>query len=1433
DGFITTSTEPLNCWSEGVGALGTPSALVVTNSEWVATSGFGNTGGNPGIKTNVYGADDNWVISPAIDLGGVANTYRVSYRMSVTGWNNSTVQPSLGGHEVHVIVSADGGSTWNVADIIATHTGAGTYTATTYTHNLTTQTGVVKVAFVASEAGTSPDVDLHIDDFIVEEIPPCVEPLAAAATDVLDETATINWVEPGDLPGIGYEFEVRESGAPGDPSPDAFGSETVGTATSAVTGLTANTGYTVYVRSYCSTGPDVYSAWATVATFSTACTPEVAPTVPETFDTYAGAAPDPDCWSESTGAIGTPSILSGTGSGWGVSTSFVNSPSDASARINLYSGTNEWLISQPIDLGASAGDYRVSFDMGARPYFGGAASTSLGSHEVSVIVSTDAGATWNAADVIATYTGAGTYDGSTVTIDLTAYSGVVKIAFVTNTFSFSPDLYFYVDDFFVEEIPTCFEPTALNPTNITIDGVDVSWTAPILGTVTGYEYEISTSATPTVGTPVAGTSVSGITGLMSGTEYYLHVRTACIAPGDFSEWTSITFTTLYENPFCDVDGVAIPDNGCGSSTYLEQPVLVSGITGLLGTDVIVNKCVINIAHTWDSDLDIILVSPAGTEVDLSLGNGGLGDNYGGNGCNVSPTVFSMDADDPITSGSAPFSGTFIPEGDFSAFDGEDPNGFWTLKICDGGSGDDGVLNYFRLQIIPPPTCFAPTGLVSSGITATTATVNWTSGTGSPGPSSYQFYYNTTGLAPDEFTVPTGTATGNSIYMNTLVPGTTYYFWVRSDCGIQNSDWSAQEEFTTSVENDLCEDAIEVVCGGTYNGDNTNATQQTIPGAPGTPGRGLWYVFTGNGGDVTFSLCNSAFFDSRINVLTGTCGSLTNVANNDDACSLMSEVTVSTVTGTEYYIYASNYSAATSGAPFVLDVSCGGFWTGNTDNDWSDAGNWSDNAVPGIGDNAVIPTSPAGGNFPLVLVGNETVNNLELQSGATLGIQDGASITVEGDAINNGTINVANSGSFVQETGSVLSGSGLFNVTKNGSGVYDYWSSPVVNGALGGYFAFNSANSTIDPADDDNDPGWYQASGAIPVGRGGAFYGAGTRTFTGVAHNGDYGVAVTDNPAPADDWDLLGNPYPSGISVSSVLASPALTGGLAFWDETSYATHNGLSGNPGGGGNTPTGTIGTCQGFMAFATGGTVTFNNAMRVADNNPNLFRLAQLQTLRLSAIPAVVTDPPFSQTTLLFTDDVVGVNEGLDAYDTPKLGVLDDISLFSYIDASEYSINTRGLLVADQEIPLGLNSASATSVTITIVDAIDLDNDNVYLEDRMMNVFTDLKAGDYTFASNAQLYTNRFFLHVGASAITGIEDELSAGMNAYAADEMLNVYSTNDVTGNLELLDMSGKVVMTHSNLSLGPNGIQLSLSGLSDGAYIVRVVGDDVNMSRKIVK
>lgn len=106
---------------------------------------------------------------------------------------------------------------------------------------------------------------------------------------------------------------------------------------------------------------------------------------------------------------------------------------------------------------------------------------------------------------------------------------------------------------------------------------------------------------------------------------------------------------------------------------------------------------IDITHTWNADLDITLTSPEGTIVELTSDNGGTA------GQNYTATIFDQEAGASITTGSSPFTGTFIPEGDLSTIYGEDGTGDWILTVVDDAAGDVGQLNFWSLELCLEPT----------------------------------------------------------------------------------------------------------------------------------------------------------------------------------------------------------------------------------------------------------------------------------------------------------------------------------------------------------------------------------------------------------------------------------------------------------------------------------------------------------------------------------------------------------------------------------------------------------------------------------------------------------------------------------------------------------------------------------------------------------
>lgn len=127
----------------------------------------------------------------------------------------------------------------------------------------------------------------------------------------------------------------------------------------------------------------------------------------------------------------------------------------------------------------------------------------------------------------------------------------------------------------------------------------------------------------------------------------------------------------------------IPDNfGGGIDSVLD-------FTGAFEiTDINVT---VNITHTFDGDLTLILTSPSGASAILSAENGGGGDNF-------TATVFDDDGSTPIQGGSAPFTGNFIPEEPLSIFNGESSGGAWTLNVADGTVFDTGTIDSWSLEV---------------------------------------------------------------------------------------------------------------------------------------------------------------------------------------------------------------------------------------------------------------------------------------------------------------------------------------------------------------------------------------------------------------------------------------------------------------------------------------------------------------------------------------------------------------------------------------------------------------------------------------------------------------------------------------------------------------------------------------------------------------
>ncbi len=136
-------------------------------------------------------------------------------------------------------------------------------------------------------------------------------------------------------------------------------------------------------------------------------------------------------------------------------------------------------------------------------------------------------------------------------------------------------------------------------------------------------------------------------------------------------------------------------------TTTDIPLTVTGLTPT-SIDTVnfgLEQICLNLTHTWDSDMDITLVAPDGTSVQLLSGVGGDGDNMQG-------TCFRWDVTDLIINGSAPFTGTYKPMGQMGIVNNtQDPNGTWILRIHDGYGGDEGNVSDWSLTFGSNPATY--------------------------------------------------------------------------------------------------------------------------------------------------------------------------------------------------------------------------------------------------------------------------------------------------------------------------------------------------------------------------------------------------------------------------------------------------------------------------------------------------------------------------------------------------------------------------------------------------------------------------------------------------------------------------------------------------------------------------------------------------------
>ena len=493
---------------------------------------------------------------------------------------------------------------------------------------------------------------------------------------------------------------------------------------------------------------------------------------------------------------------------------------------------------------------------------------------------------------------------------------------------------------------------------------------------------------------------------------------------------------------------------------------------------------------------------------------------------------------------------------------------------------------------------------------------------------------------------------------------------------------------------------------------------------------------------------------------------------------------------------------------------------------------------------------ADGTYIINADDNVEINDLEIYSGATVIVKEGATFTVNGNLVNNGDLILESIST--KYSSLIVEGTSTGNVTykrivnsSSGTGAStnsnDLISAPVTGQTFGN---FRGANSNIrsgniagnlaflfgpfnpasgsfinySPSDDSStlNPGIGYRSGSTD----GLTY-----TFNGIVQTGNVSVPIL--AGGSSDWNLIGNPYPSYIDFTTFfnLIKTQL-------DVGSNQAIYGYDGNSSNGwtilNNLSTGQlIAPGQGFVikSKSGGGTITYTPQMRVGGSSDDFIvgrnANSHFGFLKLNAS---ALDSEYNTEFYFNSNSTLGLDPGYDAAlynsNTPAFSIYSH--LVENSSGEPFGIQAlNSAAVSDVTIALGVHASSGQEITISILET-DLPNSiEVYLEDTLTNSSTLLNLTDYTFNATSDLSgTGRFYLRLQGDALSIKEPTFdSIKISTNLTERTIEITGQLESDTSLTLYDIHGRVMLT-TDLNVRLNKQSVDVSQLNTGIYIAEL-------------
>jgi hypothetical protein len=390
------------------------------------------------------------------------------------------------------------------------------------------------------------------------------------------------------------------------------------------------------------------------------------------------------------------------------------------------------------------------------------------------------------------------------------------------------------------------------------------------------------------------------------------------------------------------------------------------------------------------------------------------------------------------------------------------------------------------------------------------------------------------------------------------------------------------------------------------------------------------------------------------------------------------------------------------------------------------------------------------------------------------------------------------------------------------------------------------------------------------------------TFVGKPNSG----TITSTVGP-NNLNLCGNPYPSAIDANQFIDDNATstTGTLYIWEhynsntshntieyQGGYATYTKTGGTApvapagvsgiGSSSKTPNRFIPVGQGFFVTgsSTGGTITFNNGQRlfVKEDDASSYTMFRAENPMVKSMASPETNNAsdsfveeqfmklrlgFNSTNNYHRQILLGfmnqyATAGFDnGYDGLSIETLTN-DMYFINGTNKLNINGDGYFNVNNSYPIGVKNATSGTVSF-VIDAKEnfSESQEIYIYDNVTNTYNSIKSQPYQVNLPAGTHDSRFSLRFTNGSSLDTSDNQASNDVTITHSQSNNMITIKNVlqevtVKSVSLFNLLGQQVSNWTINNQDQAKIELQVSDLSAGTYIVKVFTDGGEISKKIL-